>query len=126
MSSIIANESLIKGLIVLTVTASLTPSFGQEAKQGIGIIGIGNSSCGLWTSSRSGQDAESFAFVTGAQGWIHGFITAMAVESDKVNAAIHRTDPKGLDAWIDNWCKANPLKTIARAAGALAVELTNQ
>jgi len=45
------------------------------------------------------------------------------VESDRVNAAIHRTDPAGLTAWIDNWCKANPLKSMAKAAEALSVEL---
>ena len=57
------------------------------------------------------------------EGWVEGYITAMAVESDRVNAAIHRTDPAGLTAWIDNWCKANPLKSMAKAAEALSVEL---
>jgi hypothetical protein len=118
-----------RGLIVLTIVAAstgLSPAISQEAKQGVGIIGFGNGSCGSWTSSRNGQDAASQALGSAAQGWIQGYITAMAVESDRVNAAIHRTDSKGLDAWIDNWCKAHPLKSIAKAAEALSVELDSQ
>jgi hypothetical protein len=109
-------------IVIFTLMGALSAS-AQETKQGVGVIGLGNSSCGVWTSSRSGQDALSLMTGAGAQGWVHGYITAMSVESDRINAATHRTDPKGLDAWIDNWCRANPLRSIAKAAEALAIEL---
>jgi hypothetical protein len=35
------------------------------------------------------------------------------------------TDIEGLAAWIDNYCKAKPLLTIANAAEALTFQLNN-
>jgi hypothetical protein len=113
-----------RGLVVAAITTlSVSPTFPQEAKPGVGIIGFGNTSCGSWASSKSANTVASIVMENALEGWVEGYITAMAVESDRVNAAIHRTDPAGLTAWIDNWCKANPLKSMAKAAEALSVEL---
>ena len=36
------------------------------------------------------------------RGWVEGYLTAMALESDRVNAALHKTNSKGIFAWVDN------------------------
>jgi hypothetical protein len=111
--------------VFMASVAAPTIALCQEGHP-VGILGVGNSSCGSWTSWKAGGDMASIAKAAAAQGWAQGFITAMAVESAKVNVAIHKTDAAGLDAWIDNWCKSHPLSSIAKAAEALAINLDGQ
>lgn len=102
-----------------------TPSMAQE-RHTTGIIGIGNSSCGSWTSWRSSTDMESFSMAFGARSWVAGYLTATAGEYEQINKAIHQVDSTGLEAWIDNWCRANPLRSIGEAANALAFHLNKK
>jgi hypothetical protein len=68
----------------------------------------------------------SIAKAGAAQGWLLGYITATAGEYDLINRAIHQTDSDGLQAWVDSWCRANPLRSIAQAANALAFHLNRE
>jgi hypothetical protein len=60
---------------------------------------------------------------TWALSWVKGYVIAMAVESDEVNAAIHRTDNEEITAFIDNYRGSHPQRSVDYAAGALAAEL---
>ena len=78
------------------------------------IFGQGLNSCGTWTEARR---TKSFNAGLSAQ-WVAGYLSGMNVESDAPNF-LAGTDFDGLVAWIDNYCRANPLDAIANAAIAL-------
>jgi hypothetical protein len=118
---------LLRTLSALGLAASIgvTPALAQTATQ-IGVVGAGTVSCGHWTSWQASKDPASLARSIGAVSWVEGYITAMAVESKKINAEIHWTDSEGLATWMDNYCGSHPHRSVGYAAGALAAELQNQ
>ncbi len=77
------------------------------------VYGHGTGSCGEWTESRN-QDRLSYHAV-----WIKGWISAAGYyEGELANS-----DSPALDAWMDNYCKANPLDGIVDGAEKLVEEL---
>jgi hypothetical protein len=51
--------------------------------------------------------------------WVLGYVTALgAVTSART------TDSQGIIAWVENFCRANPLTGVHEAAGALVLELS--
>jgi hypothetical protein len=55
--------------------------------------------------------------------WVAGYLTAINEHvSSKSNVAAG-TNPEAWDLWIFNYCSANPLDTLQRAASALLLEL---
>ena len=42
----------------------------------------------------------------------------------KVQGALRASDPNALAAWVDKYCRENPLKNISDASAALVVELS--
>ena len=58
---------------------------------------------------------------SGNKGWLVGFLSGVAVESDK--DFLLGTDSDALFLWVDNYCQANPLNDVALAGWALSVEL---
>jgi hypothetical protein len=83
------------------------------------LFGQGANSCGAWLSERNTAFAN--------EAWVLGFVTAFnryGLHED-VNVA-PRTDYKGMLAWIDNYCRQNPLTSLAKAAEALVFELQTQ
>ena len=70
-------------------------------------------SCGTWTSA-SGADREILRW------WMLGFITGAGWQR---SVPLTDTDPKGIEAWTDQYCKEHPLVPIAKAAIDLATEL---
>jgi len=56
--------------------------------------------------------------------WVFGFLSAKALNSVSMSAALKATDAEGIIHWIDNYCQANPLDSIDVAAAALALLLT--
>jgi hypothetical protein len=86
----------------------------NNAAAGVSMIGDGQASCGSWT------DARRFPDGIGAEmdeQWVVGFISGVAYQGPHDNF-----DPlRGLDgaavwAWIDNYCRSNPLDNITNAA----------
>jgi hypothetical protein len=112
-------------IFVVACAASLSFStcLAQESHS-VGTMGAGNASCGSWGQWRHGEDIASIAKFGAVQGWVHGYMSAMAAEHEKINAALHQTDSAGIDGWIDNWCSAHPLSSVAQAANALAFDLS--
>jgi hypothetical protein len=76
-------------------------------------IGAGTGSCGTWTAERRHPNA---VLALMDEQWVVGFLSGVGFYSGNL-------DPmKGLDAeaawaWMDNYCKANPLASMADAAG---------
>ena len=84
------------------------------------VIGIGNNSCGDWTTAARENGWTRVAY----QAWLGGFVSGVNLNvSDRVGNLNEGTDVPGMTAWVDNYCAANPLDTVSSAAVALAVEL---
>lgn len=84
----------------------------------------GAASCGSWTQGRK----DKGVIQNGRQLWVVGFFTAVSawvLPADRgVSPDISEgTDVQGLFAWIDNYCAAQPLVSLATATYALTDEL---
>jgi hypothetical protein len=80
------------------------------------IFGAGSRPCGSWLQLRSQALPESAIL----QSWVLGYVTSvnanlLSVDQDVTAGAA----PDALFSWIDNYCAAHPLDSLARAAGAM-------
>ena len=71
----------------------------------------GDVSCGTWTNDR--QDR---ATAVTHEWWVAGFLSGLHYEGDPSRDELSENDFGGISAWIDNYCRENPLKTIAYAS----------
>ena len=75
--------------------------------------------CGTWTNTpKDSPQREVF------RKWVFGFLSGAnwANENSKADF-LQGTDPEGLIAWVDNYCRSNPLNGLARATQELVYEL---
>lgn len=79
----------------------------------------GSRSCGDWASSEQ-SSMNKVVSVT----WLVGYLSGLAWESNK--DFLRGTDNPSIELWMDNYCKANPLKHISDGANELAAELIRQ
>ena len=80
------------------------------------IFGAGGRSCGSWLQARTQTLPDSAAL----QSWVLGYITS--VNANLLTSGEDVTGGANADAlfsWIDGYCAAHPLDSIARAASAL-------
>ena len=83
----------------------------------ISIYNPGTESCGSWTAA---QDSVPRGLKVA---WLVGFVSGYNWYRPGEDVT---SDPHGLVAWVDNYCLANPLDLIARAAGRLVDGLRRQ
>lgn len=74
-------------------------------------------SCGEWV-----KDKEMPAI--GNQAWLVGYLSGIAVATNK--SFLRGTDNESIYLWVDNYCQANPLKSVAEAGVILHFELVKQ
>ena len=87
------------------------------------IFGAGSRPCGGWLQVRSQALPESAVL----QSWLLGYITS--VNANLLSVSQDVTAGAGADAlftWIDNYCAAHPLDSLARAASAMLDSLIVQ
>ena len=80
------------------------------------ILGAGSRPCGSWLQVRSQALPDSAVL----QSWVLGYISS--VNANFLTSSPDVTGGASADAlfsWIDNYCAAHPLDTLARAASAL-------
>ena len=85
------------------------------------IIGYGLLSCGEWTDGRRTQGVDNVLHASWALGYLSGINEAVSAVK-KADILVHQ-DAHGLLAWIDNYCRSNPLDKIKVALDALVNEL---
>lgn len=92
------------------MTVSLWAFSAQTPPAGkFSVYGDGNYSCGVWLESRkSGNISEHL-------GWVEGFLSGVGSTGRKMKD----TDGGGVQAFVDQYCDAHRLDTIATAVGAL-------
>jgi hypothetical protein len=75
-------------------------------------------SCGSWLQQRKSELWRNEA------AWVLGYLTAYNKMVWKGGSNIAAgTDPAGIEAWLDTYCRAHPLETIEAATQALTTEL---
>jgi hypothetical protein len=103
------------------------------------VLGVGASSCGKWIESRKARGTPAEVIHTS---WVYGYLSAEAalLASDARGAVllgknsqtlIEKADilnpryinPNAINAWMDNYCRAHPLETIADALRVLLASL---
>jgi hypothetical protein len=86
-----------------------------------GVVG-----CGKWIAYRENKTPDMSDESLGRlyTAWILGFLSGSAVQTNK--DILKNTDNESLYLWIDNYCRANPLKFIPDASDALFEELKKQ
>ena len=77
----------------------------------------GPASCGSWIKERVKDGWPA----TANTNWLIGYLSGMVVYSRK--DFIKGTDNDSLEAWVDNYCNANPLDSLDDAGIELAIEL---
>ena len=80
------------------------------------ILGAGSRPCGSWLQLRSQALPESAIL----QSWVLGYVTSVNANLLSVNQDVTAgAAPDALFSWIDNYCAAHPLDSLARASGAM-------
>lgn len=80
------------------------------------IVGAGSRSCGSWLQVRSQALPDSAML----QSWVLGYITSVNANFLTSSPDVTQgASPDALFSWIDNYCAAHPLDSLARATSAL-------
>jgi hypothetical protein len=116
---------MMKAPIILSLALLLSrvpeEAWSQDSRH-VGVMGSGFVSCGKWSSSND-DSLKSQMERTSYLEWVGGYVSAMAVVSEDVNRGLHRTDPDGIEAWMNNYCTEHPLDHLSVAAQALIDKL---
>jgi hypothetical protein len=117
------NIAISTGLIVLLGTSTV---FAQQSGENRVMFGAGDTSCGTWTKLRPAGALKPNESVPAEFGvlfmWVVGYMSGANTDPSYPDALLGK-DLVGLIGWIDNYCRANPLKNISSAASSLIIEL---
>ena len=99
---------------------------GSVSAHGLELYGAGAESCGKWIEFGK-DEIMRYHF----NQWVLGFISAASVfdGAKKLgfeSGELAETDSDTVDAWMENYCRENPLDKIVIAAGVLVGELAEQ
>jgi hypothetical protein len=78
----------------------------------------GANSCWAWTRSHEAKAATQGLYTQ----WVAGFVSGLNWNTDDPDI-LTEMDFDGLMAWVDNYCKANPLAKVTTGAAMLVQEL---
>ena len=80
--------------------------------------------CGQWIEARNGKGVAAHV----VENWVDGYLSGLAVGSNTEfwRKGGSRLDKESVYLWIDNYCRANPLKTTVEAGSALFKEHTTR
>jgi hypothetical protein len=106
-------------LVTLILVQGLTLPLAQA--QRIEVRGF--ASCGTWVSDRL-ADPLSLRSQHG-RSWLIGYLSGMAMGLNLNfwgRQGVNSLDNQSIYLWVDNYCRANPLKDLDDAGNALLVE----
>jgi hypothetical protein len=88
----------------------------------------GDISCGIWVEERQ-KEARGGDYIGALvnQAWLIGFFSGQAAGSNKEfwgKQNVNILDVPSVLLWMDNYCRANPLKTVVNGADTLFEERT--
>jgi hypothetical protein len=88
---------------------------GSVTASAYSLIGAGADSCAIWTADR--QDPKSKASLQDTS-WVRGFLSGIGFVGSEKDDPLDGVEAVDVDAWIDKYCLANSVKSIAAAAAA--------
>lgn len=96
---------------------------GHAHAAGRAIFGAGLLSCGEWQKFKATNDRASLFQM---QAWVDGFLSGQNLMSEAPDILVDKPNSTAFYAWIDNYCAANPLDSIAQASVKLRIELESR
>jgi hypothetical protein len=97
-------------LVVLTFILTANEAAGYNR------IGAGTASCGTWTAFR--REGSMSVRALSVEQWVLGFIDGITEASGGSLDPFSGVGAENVWEWIDNYCQANPLKSVADAGSA--------
>jgi hypothetical protein len=100
---------MLRALALVMCASVAGPAFSD-----VYILGAGTVSCGQWLEYRAERSAE------GEEQWVYGFLSGSKYYTDE--AKTRRIDAAAINAFVDGYCRNNPLHPVFLAAAALVQE----
>jgi hypothetical protein len=95
--------------LMLLAGAMLMPAAANAAT----IRGAGAGSCGMWLKSRAEYRPDHVMLH-----WVLGYLSGAVVHGDNGDP-LRDKDADGIFYWVDNYCRTNPLNSLAEALDTL-------
>jgi hypothetical protein len=83
--------------------------------------GLGPTTCGLYVTAVEESRTDATTGVYTYMTWLSGYATRVSSENNI--DYFKGTDTKSIQLWLENYCRANPLKTFNEAADSALLEL---
>jgi hypothetical protein len=113
------SESISATVLLFTLLVSGVPATGDPAAPTYVIRGAGADSCGDWNQYKLTDDPARYGSISWVLGYISAFNNFVSADGDLgAHASVDE-----ITAWIDEYCKAKPLDTVAGATTALISRL---
>ena len=106
-----------RNILVLSAAALLAISMAAHANE---VEVRGSRSCGTWIQDR--QDRRT-GEASADEAWLVGYLSGIALAGSHGDFLV-AIDNASLFLWVDNYCRANPLKSTGTAGKTLAHELS--
>lgn len=110
-------------LLALSWGFIAVPCFGADSSGKFTILSMGAKSCGEVVADFKEEDGRG---KLDNSIWVAGYITAVNERASSRSNVAAGTDPAAWDLWINNYCTAKPLESLARATSALVAELSKR
>lgn len=101
---------------ILALIGTILFASPVRAEQEVTVFGAGASvTCGKWLAEKNEDNLIGAVY----RQWLLGFVTGAAAAGIKMGD----TDSAAMFAWMDKYCRENPLDTAAVAAAKLVIAL---
>jgi hypothetical protein len=105
---------------MLLLVATISTGRAQDENRTVIVLATGGLSCGKWTNTpRRSFEHDVF------RKWVLGFVSGVNFENTDGDF-LKNMDADALTAWVDNYCRRNPLHGIVQAMLALIQELRSR
>ena len=113
----------LKVLATALVVFAIATSQAQGSKEAV-LVGVGTGSCGQYLQLRAAQNPQ---FNDSFEGWIGGFASGMNHARFTTTRSLKLLpDGPSMLAYVDKFCRDNPLKSVFNGADALFAELPDR
>lgn len=108
----------VAAVVFLCAAISISAQTAVPPKVSFPVYGAGTQSCGAWLVNPHGDLRRSHML-----SWVLGWVSASTYFTEAVGAHMRHTDANAVEAWVDKYCRENPLKDVSYASGELVAEL---
>lgn len=109
---------------MLLMAVLLVAAAHAQANGDVGTYGAGTSSCGNWLEEKRKIDRGEFSasYYVGIS-WVQGYLSAWGVALAAADVKLKKTDSDAMAAFIENYCRENPLEDLLVASTELVMAL---